>query len=93
MKESNMSKLTLQLPDDILTRLQSEAERQQIPLDDLVREVIENYLSGEDDEPTKEELLDDLRQSMLDALAGRTRPADEVIEELRRKHQSNADDS
>ena len=85
-----MSEFTLQLPDDVLTRLQSVAERQQIPLDDLVREVIEGYLD-EEDEPTKETLLEDLRQSMHDALAGRTRPADEVIEELRRKHQTNAD--
>ena len=92
MKGSYMSQLTLQLPDDVLTRLQSAAERQQMPLDDLVREAIESYLN-EDDEPAKEELLDDLRQSMLDAFAGRTRPADEVIEELRRKHQANADDS
>ena len=85
-----MNKLTVQLPDDVLTRLQNAAERQQIPLDDLVREVIESYLA-EDDEPTKEELLDDLRQGMRDAVAGRTRPADEVIEELRRKHSTNAD--
>ncbi len=29
-----MSELTLQLPEDVLARLQSEAERQHIPLDD-----------------------------------------------------------
>ena len=86
-----MSELILQLPDEVVNRLQSEAERQQIPLNDLVREAIESYL--DEDEPTKEELLEDLRQSMLDALAGRTRPADEVIEELRRKHLANADHS
>jgi predicted transcriptional regulator len=82
-----MSELTLQLPEDVINRLQSEAERQHVPLNDLVRQAIESYLGGE---PTKDELLEDLRQSMLDALAGRTRPADEVIEELRRKHQTDA---
>ncbi|MHB8625854.1 MAG: hypothetical protein ACYDBJ_18695 [Aggregatilineales bacterium] len=85
-----MSELALQLPDEILSRLQSAAKRQQIPLGDLVREVIESYLDEEGD-PTKEALLEDLRQSMHDALAERTRSADEVIEELRRKHPVNAD--
>ena len=84
-----MVEFTLKLPDEVLSRLESEAKRQQIPLNDLVREVIESYL--DEDEPTKEELLADLRQSMIDALAGRTRPADEVIEELRRKYPTNAD--
>jgi hypothetical protein len=65
----------------VLTRLQREAERHHIDVGDLVRGVIESYL--DDDEPTKEEILENLRQSMLDALAGRTRPADEMIEELR----------
>ncbi len=37
-----MSELTLQLPEDVLARLQSEAERQHIPLDDLVRAALES---------------------------------------------------
>lgn len=44
-------------------------------------------LPEDEDEPTKEEFLADFRQGTLDALAGRTRPADAVIEELRRKYQ------
>jgi predicted transcriptional regulator len=76
-----MSELTLQLSDEVLNRLQIEAKRQQIPLTDLVREVIESYL--DEDEPTKEEVLADLREAMRDALAGRTLPADELIAELR----------
>jgi len=84
-----MVEFTLKLPDEVLSRLESEAKRQQIPVNDLVREVIETYL--DEDEPTKEELLADLRQSMIDAIAGRTRPADEVIEELRQKYPTNAD--
>lgn len=83
-----MSELTLQLPDDVVTRLQSEAERQQIPVDDLVRAAIETYL---DDEPSKEDLLAGLRQSMSDALAGRTYPADDLIAALRRKHSGHGD--
>jgi predicted transcriptional regulator len=84
-----MVEFTLQLPDEVLDRLQDKAQRQHIPIHDLVREVIESYL--DDDDLTKEEILENLRQGMQDALAGRTRPADEVIDELRRKYPSNAD--
>ncbi len=48
-----MSELTLQLPEDVLARLQSEAERQHIPLDDLVRAALESYLDK--DEPTRKQ--------------------------------------
>lgn len=85
-----MSELVLHLPDEIVTRLQSVAEREQVSLDELVQEAVESYLD-EQEEPTKETLLEDLRQSMRDALAGQTRPADEVLAELRQKHQINAD--
>ena len=68
-----MSELTLQLPEDVLARLQSEAERQHIPLDDLVRAALESYLDK--DEPTKEAILESLRESLHDALAGRVYPA------------------
>ena len=78
-----MSELTLQLPEDVLTRPQSEAERQQIPLDDLVRAAIESYLDI--DEPTKEAILESLRQAMRDALVGQVRPAKTVLAELRRE--------
>ncbi len=89
MEVCDMSELILQLPDEVLSRLQSEADRQQIPLDDLVRAAIESYLN--DDEPTKDEILEGLRQSMADALAGRTYPADDLIAALRRKYPSHGD--
>ncbi len=67
-----MSKLTVKLPDDLLNRLRSAAERQQISVDALVQAAVEDYLANE---PTHETLRKDLRQSMRDALEGRTRPA------------------
>jgi predicted transcriptional regulator len=85
-----MTDLTIQISDDILNRLQDAAERQHLDLSEVVREAIENYLD-EEEEPTKDELLGDLRQSMLDALAGHTYPADEVMADLRRKYLSNDD--
>jgi predicted transcriptional regulator len=89
MKGCPMSELSLQLPDDVLTRLQSEAERRQVPLDDLVRVAIESYL--DQDEPTRDAILESLRQAMRDALAGRVRPARAVLDELRREIENDAD--
>ena len=40
---------------------------------------------NDDDEPTTEELIEMLRESLRDVEAGRTRPFDEVIAELRAK--------
>jgi predicted transcriptional regulator len=86
-----MVEFTLNLPDDVLERLQSEAEERQVPLADLVQTAIEYYL--DDDEPTNEEILEDLRQAFRDVRAGRTRPAQEVMDEIRRELGLDADQS
>ena len=38
-----------------------------------------------DREPTKEEIMDDIRQGIIQAKAGQGRPALEALEELRRE--------
>ena len=53
-----------------------------------IRDAVESYCDALE-EPAKEELLDDLQQSLRDALKGCVLPADEVIEALRRKHQDD----
>ena len=45
----------------------------------------------DDDEPTKEELLLNLRESLRQSLAGETRPVEELIEEIRRENKHYAD--
>ena len=85
-----MSELTLQLPDDVMARLQREAKRQQMALDDLVLAALESYLNN--DELTREAILESLRQSMHDALQGRVRPAHAVLAELRQGIRKQADD-
>ena len=45
------------------------------------------------DEPTKAEILEDLRQGLKEALEGKGRPAREALAELRRKLADNADPS
>ena len=43
------------------------------------------------DEPTKEEILQDIRISMQQALDGQTRPAREALNEIRSKIAADAD--
>ncbi len=44
-----------------------------------------------DDEPSKEEILASIRRGMEDVKAGRTRPARQALEEIRRKLEDDAD--
>jgi predicted transcriptional regulator len=85
-----MMELTVKLPDEVLERLQNEAERLNVPLDVVVNEALECYLE-DDAEPTKAEILASLRISMQQALAGNVRPADEVLDEIEREALDNAD--
>lgn len=89
-----MQAITVMLPVNVVERLQEEAKQEQIQVSDLVREVIEAYL---DDEPEyedtpDEEILASLKEAFADALDGHTRPAREVLEELRRELESDADE-
>ena len=43
----------------------------------------------DDDEPSEEEILQNLRTSMKQALAGETRPVEELFEEIRREQVAN----
>ena len=75
-----MTELTLKIPDELLERLQDEADLRQIPLDDLVQTAIVHYF--DEDEPTKEEILAGIREAMQDVLDGRVRSAREFLDEL-----------
>jgi O-methyltransferase involved in polyketide biosynthesis len=89
-----MNKLTLTLQREVMARLRDEAARQNIPVEEVARRLIEEHFGfDDDDEPTKEEILEDIRQSMLDALAGRTRPFDEVLAELKEEFDFDGDET
>jgi predicted DNA-binding protein len=82
------------LPAEMLDRLQAEAERQQLPLPNLVREAIAAYLHDDEYEDTPdEEILSSLQQSLTEVLKGKTRPAREIIAEIRRELAENGDES
>lgn len=77
----------LKLSDEVLEYLQRESENRQVPLDDVVSDVLADYF----DEPTKEEILENIRESLRDGLAGKVRPVDEVLSELKQELGLHAD--
>ena len=60
-----------------------------VPADDDMQDTV---AEEEDREPTKEELLEDLRVALRDAIAGKDEvPAREFLEELIRERDSDSD--
>lgn len=74
-----MPKISFRIDNDLLDRLREEAERLDLPLAVFIRSALEQYF---DDEPTDEEILQNLREAMIDVLEGRTYPIREVLNEL-----------
>lgn len=86
-----MTELKLKLPDDIVARLQAEASRRNVSTDIIIGAALERYL--DDDEPTKEEILNSLRISMQEVREGNVRPAHDVLDELEREMLDDANES
>lgn len=68
----------LDVSEDVIRYLRREAERRKVALDAVVSEVLTDYF----DDPTHEELLEGLRRSFEQVLAGDYRPAREFLDEL-----------
>jgi len=89
MTEQTTIELTMLLPPEKLERLQEEAQRQQIQLPELVREVIEIYLQEIDEadfeDTPDEKIIADFKEAWHEAMTGQTRPAREVLEEIRQE--------
>ena len=93
MSDLTTIELTTLLPPKMMERLQAEAERQQLPLPELVRDAIETYLEEIEEifeDTPDEKILADLKEALGDALAGRTRPIEELFAEV---DQEMADDA
>lgn len=89
-----MPALQLDFPEEELKRLELEADRLDISVPELMQVIIDEYFNVESDdieedddyiEPTKEEILNNIRESLIDALAGRVVPYDEAMAELRKE--------
>jgi hypothetical protein len=87
--ETRELKLNISLA--LLERLEAEAKHQNLALSQVVEEALEQYLDIED--TPDEEILEDLRQALLDVRAGRTRPAREVLAEIRKELEDDAKQS
>jgi predicted transcriptional regulator len=81
------------LTPEALERLQAIANDEQTTLEPLVREALERYfeLDDEGEEPLEdtpdEVILESLRRALEDMAAGRTRPAQDVLAELRARRE------
>jgi poly(A) polymerase Pap1 len=84
--------LPLSLTEEVMEYLQTKAKYQQITIAEVVQQAIDVYVE-QDVELSKEEILANLQQAMTEALAGKTRPADEVLAELRQELGLDANDS
>jgi predicted transcriptional regulator len=78
--------LTNLLSPETLERLQAEAERQHIPLPDLVRAAIEDYLDIDDEEDYEDTPIEEIEAGFLqgwhEAMTGQTIPGREALAAL-----------
>lgn len=84
-----MTEIALKIDDDLLQRIQAESERLNIPLDDMIHSALAQHFRH--DEPTKAQLLQELRESFIDAIHGNTRPIEALLAEVRAEMDSDAD--
>ena len=76
------------LSPELYDKLNAEAERQNTPVADLVRDALAAYFEAdeaEDGDMTEAEILEGFRQGWRDMLDGNVIPADEAMEQLRAK--------
>ncbi len=75
----------LSVTPEVLTYLQHEAEARNMPLDDVISEVLAAYF----EDASQAEILQGLREGFRDVFRGNTRPAREFLDEL--DHEGHAD--
>lgn len=68
----------LNVSQEIMAYLRREAQNRNVSLDDVVSGVLADYF----DDPTHEELLNGLKRSLEQVVAGDYRPAHEFLDEM-----------
>jgi len=77
-----MTSITIDLPDDIIQKLQARADHQQVALKDYILSALTETVI-DDDEPTDEEILATLKEAFLEAIRGDMGlPADEALKDM-----------
>lgn len=78
-----MTEFTFEMPDDVRERLQLESERRNLTIEALVNVALAQFLDDEAiDDPSEEQILADMRESLKEIAAGNYRPAHEVLDEI-----------
>lgn len=88
MSDQTTIELEQILPPEVYERLQAEAQRQQVSLNEVVRDAIEEYLTVDDEEyedTPDEKIIADIRQGLHEAMTGQVIPADEAMALLRKQ--------
>lgn len=80
--------VSIDLSSDVLECLQKEALDRQVPVDQVVGDVLADYF----DDMSEDEILESVRKGLEQALAGNYRPAVEALDEIEREHVTDADD-
>jgi hypothetical protein len=98
MSDSATIEIQLQISQEAYHQLQDEVKRRDITLNELLTEVIDDFLdqppSEEEMEDTpKEKILADLREAWKETLTGKTYPAKEALATLRKKLRDESDSS
>ena len=83
-----MTTLTLELSDDVIEKLQEKAQLAQMDLSTWIHTLIESSVDEDNDDDdiefSKEEILNDIREGIIEVLAGDFGiPADGAMAQLR----------
>jgi len=73
--------IKLRVADEVLNYLQRESHSRNLPLDEVVSDVLADYF----DDPTHADLLAGLERSLKQVMAGNTRPARDFLDEIDRE--------
>ena len=93
-----MTNLTLELSDETLQKLTQKAQADDMDVTAWVHQLIETALDEADDDDdditfSKAEILNDIREGIIDVLNGDYgRPAREFLDELRREKKQHANE-
>lgn len=74
--------IALDIPEDLIARLEAERLRLNLPMDALIVEVVRAYLSELDEETPDADFMIGFKQSVMQALRGEIVPAREALEAL-----------
>ncbi|GIK66108.1 MAG: hypothetical protein BroJett018_39020 [Chloroflexota bacterium] len=88
MAHSTTIELERILPADIYQRLSAEAERQNLPIETVVRAAITEYLADDLEDTPDDYIEAAFRQGWREAMTGKTIPAREALAAL---HDSDED--